>query len=496
MPEVTDHTALLSGSYWTGLDTTFAALPTRPVFVTYSFPTTAPVSHADPGAMGTAVSTFQALNPAQQTQARQALAEWANACGITLIEVAPGQGQINFATYDFSGTVWDGAGGIAFYPFGDWHNGTAPYYFDQAPYDGSGDVFLNRDFFSGGLPDYGTLLHEIGHALGLKHPWEVLGNGHDETLRSDLDTALNTIMSSNGVSNTLGPLDIAAMQAIYGTNAQDGTQVASWSWNAVSQRLTQTGFATADVIIGISVADTANGGRGNDAIFGLNGNDILKGAAGNDTIYGGAGNDQLFGGAGADLLDGNSGADTASFAQSTGVTVSLDGSLAATGEAIGDVLADIENLTGSLTGADTLRGNAANNVLSGQGGNDELQGQAGNDKLQGGLGADTLTGGAGADRFYFATPGEGGDTIIDFDIVRDRIEAKGSAFGGLAPSLTLNPANFVAGTAANAAVAQFIYAQGSGTLLFDGDGTGVNAAILIATLTTGANLAADDIRIV
>jgi Ca2+-binding RTX toxin-like protein len=496
MPEVTDHTALLSGSYWTGLDTTFATLPTRPVFVTYSFPTAAPASHGDPGAMGTAVSTFQALDAAQQAVARQALEEWAEACGITLIEVAPGQGQINFGTYDFSGTVWDGAGGIGFYPFGDWHNGTAPYYFDQAPFDASGDVFLNRDFFTGGLPDYGLLLHEIGHALGLKHPWEILGNGHDETLRPDLDTALNTIMSYNGTSNTLGALDIAAVQAIYGTDAQDGTQVSSWSWNPALQRLTQIGFAAADVIIGVSVSDNVNAGGGHDSIFGLNGNDILKGASGNDAIYGGAGNDQLFGGIGADLLDGNSGIDTASYSQSTGVTIALDGSLTATGEAIGDFLAGIESLTGSLTGADTLRGNASANTLLGQGGNDVLQGQSGNDKLQGGLGADTLTGGAGADRFYFAAPGEGGDAITDFDIVRDRIEAKGSTFGGLAPSLTLNAANFVAGTAANAGVPQFIYDQTTGTLSFDADGTGGIAAVLIATVNPGTNLSAEDIRIV
>ena len=66
-------------------------------------------------------------------------------------------------------------------------------------------------------------------------------------------------------------LDIQAIQHIYGTNAQDVTQVASSSWNAGTFELTHTGydFVSAlspgdDIIRGVSVRDIMAGGSGND----------------------------------------------------------------------------------------------------------------------------------------------------------------------------------------------------------------------------------------
>ena len=109
---------------------------------------------------------------------------------------------------------------------------------------------------------------------------------------------------------------------------------------------------------------------------------------------GGAGDDLLEGGAGADQILGGDGYDIASYAHaSTGVTVSLDGSVTATGDAAGDVLTQIEGLEGSAF-ADTLVGDAGAN---------ELRGLAGNDTLKGGLGSD----------LYDWSLGDGADTIID-----------------------------------------------------------------------------------
>jgi Ca2+-binding RTX toxin-like protein len=62
------------------------------------------------------------------------------------------------------------------------------------------------------------------------------------------------------------------------------------------------------------------------------------------------------------------------------------------GDADGDFLVDIENLSGSGFG-DWLIGDDHNNVLSGLGGNDTLWGGDGGDRLDGGDGADTLNGG-------------------------------------------------------------------------------------------------------
>ena len=55
----------------------------------------------------------------------------------------------------------------------------------------------------------------------------------------------------------------------------------------------------------------------------------------------------------------------------------------------GDVLASIENVTGSR-GADTIRGDEIPNVIKGGAGNDTLSGAGQNDKLHGGAGNDTL----------------------------------------------------------------------------------------------------------
>ncbi|HEY9344285.1 MAG TPA: calcium-binding protein, partial [Inquilinus sp.] len=184
---------------------------------------------------------------------------------------------------------------------------------------------------------------------------------------------------------------------------------------------------------GVTVDLAAGTGTGGDAqgdiligIENLTGsnlaNDTLIGNAGANTLAGWGGSDVLRGGAGADVLDGGAGTDTASYYTSgTGILVSLASSLGSGGEAQGDTLAGIENVSGSQ-GSDSLYGNTGANVLQGWNGNDILVGRAGQD---------TLTGGAGADRFvYVATAesvvGANADRITDFSHAQgDRIELSG-----------------------------------------------------------------------
>lgn len=155
-----------------------------------------------------------------------------------------------------------------------------------------------------------------------------------------------------------------------------------------------TGSNTRDWLTGNAGDDTINAGNGDDIINGNGGLDTLYGEGGNDILFGGAGNDILAGGAGADTLLGGTGHDLASYEDATsGVNVSLDGSLTATGHAVGDEFDGIEGLVGSDF-SDNLRGNQFDN---------ELEGRSGNDILAAGLGDDT----------YYFRLGHGSDIIRD-----------------------------------------------------------------------------------
>ena len=145
-----------------------------------------------------------------------------------------------------------------------------------------------------------------------------------------------------------------------------------------------------NIIIGPDTwIERAVGGAGDDHITGNIIDNDLVGNAGDDTLLGGPGNDTLHGGPGRDILDGHTGSDTADYSDSpAGVDVRLDANTASGGDATGDTLISIENLTGSSY-QDTLTGDAGDNTL---------EGGPGADRLEGGPGQDTAAYTASADR--------------------------------------------------------------------------------------------------
>ncbi|MFM2389352.1 MAG: hypothetical protein RLZZ437_907, partial [Pseudomonadota bacterium] len=205
---------------------------------------------------------------------------------------------------------------------------------------------------------------------------------------------------------------------------------------SIATRFGQGGDAQGDEYFGVEAlagsafGDTLDGGIGDNLLVGRDGHDALSGAEGVDTLQGGEGNDTLTGGSGADILSGGDGSDTADYTGSVdAVNVSLAALAASGGDAAGDVLTSIENLTGT-EGNDALEGDGQANVLSGGRGNDTLTGGAGDDMLSGGRGADALFGGDGIDIASYAQS-ETGVLVNLADLASSGGDAAGDTFTGI-----------------------------------------------------------------
>ena len=121
-----------------------------------------------------------------------------------------------------------------------------------------------------------------------------------------------------------------------------------------------------------TLIENAIGGDGGDTIAGNFLANSLSGMRGDDTLDGGDGDDVLTGGPGTDSLDGGPGVDHVLYEDSIdSVVVDLQAGTGSGGDADGDVLEGIENVTGSPHN-DNLTGSNAENTLIGGGGNDYL----------------------------------------------------------------------------------------------------------------------------
>lgn len=291
------------------------------------------------------------------------------------------------------------------------------------------------------------LLHETGHAMGMKHPGNYSGGfGTPPYLPSAYDNVTKTVMSYNGNSSAVkdyGPLDKSALSYIYGTKGSDvryvsGNMVIDGGYDDTFDIRTSTrgmiynGKGGNDLAYGSNFGDSMMGGIGDDRLYGKGGNDTLYGQGGYDLLDGSDGNDMLYGDTAdsADILNGANGNDTI---YGSGGSDSITGgagndwiSAGGKGDSIwggdGDdlIISDAATMNFNDTvyggnGADQIFGNGGNDLLLGGDltnsvldGNDKIDGGAGNDTVNGGYGDDTIIGGVGADSL---AGGNGNDSI-------------------------------------------------------------------------------------
>jgi serralysin len=422
--------------------------------VTYSFP---PVgAHWDLSAYSRQYAdneplTFTPFDTNQQAAARAALTLWSEVANISFVEIDESANLDNVGDIRFgnSGAVTNSdSAAWAWTPYDD----------GALNYPENGDIWFDYEYdpnleLQPGEFGFSTMIHEIGHAIGLDHPFadeagEIALPAGQANQRYSI-MAYNLYSGASPGFEAYGPMlyDILALQYMYGANMETGKgdnvytfqpdkEYLECIWDAgghdtidLSNQIRNqvinlnagtfssigvknnglTGNGNVAIAFNVTIED-AVGGSGNDKITGNDADNSLEGNGGNDTLVGGRGSDTLNGGFGVDLMiGGNEGdlylvdnaLDKVTEALNEGfdtieTTVSYSMAASANIEMLKLLGTGDLNGTGSATG-NYLIGNSGNNKLSGGGGSDLLLGNDGNDWLDGGALEDTIYAGKGND---------------------------------------------------------------------------------------------------
>ncbi len=392
--------------------------------LTFGFPNSAGFGSTIPEAS----QGFRVLSPAQQDGIREALRSVSSFTGLSFVELTGGQ-----------------AGG-ADLRFGLTSATETAHAYLPTPAAQGGDAWFSSDgtFETPTKGSYAflTMLHEVGHALGLIHPHEP---GRAATVPADGDWMGQTVMSYRSFkggelgyfnpdghyAQTYMPGDIAALQHIYGANFAHNAGDTVYSWNPTTGEMLVNGVGqgvpAANVVFqtvwdggGIDTYDFSGFtpyqttidlrpggwvgfstrvdlGRGETTPGNIANSYLYKGDQRSliENVIGTSGHDTIYDNQAINVLRGGPGDDTYYISNIEDQVIELSG------QGGGDTLyvpfsyskpANIERLV--LTGSQPL-----NATANGLGGN--ITGNIGNNVLSdgGGIGA-SLAGGRGDDTYY------------------------------------------------------------------------------------------------
>ncbi|RON96786.1 hypothetical protein BK674_24915 [Pseudomonas moraviensis] len=346
-----------------------------------------------------------ALTDTQKVAAIGALNSWAAVANIT---------------FQLTGESSTSVGDLRIGGYSLLDNDAAAWAYTPSEKPNGGDIWIgpntSQPFPDKGTYDFMTFIHEIGHAIGLKHSFAPSAT-NAITLDPAFDDVGFTVMSYNNnysyLPTTPMVLDILAIQSLYGANTQwmTGNNVYSWAptqsvfetiWDAggvdTIDASNQLAAVSLDLNEGhyskIGQAFTDQGGNAfNQGLAIAYGAKIenATGSAFNDTLIGNALDNTLIGGAGADYMEGGAGNDSY-VVDNVGDVIVEQGPSASDIDSVYSYIdytlgATLENL--NLVGnAVNARGNALNNILRGTDGDNVLDGGAGADVMIGGQGND------------------------------------------------------------------------------------------------------------